>query len=138
MPKGYVPEGMSRLEVEAVTGAFGDYLREPHTPKERLYIVAQNMAICRKAAGMSQKDVCNVIGCAPQTYSGYEKGKHEPTIETLVRLSHLYDVTLDYLLGKNSREGSFDYEEIENVNENPRFWELMSRIERLEQKLDQQ
>ena len=101
-PKGYVPDGMTELEMETVTGGFGEYLANPLDAKERMKVVARNMALCRKEAGMSQKDVCAVIGCAPQTYSGYEKGKHEPTLETLVRLAHLYDVDLDFLIGKMS------------------------------------
>ena len=138
-PKGYIPEGLNKLEMATITGAFGEYLTNPLDAKERMKVVARNMALCRKEAGLSQKDVCTVIGCAPQTYSGYEKGKHEPTLETLVRLAHLYDVDLDFLIGKNEHNVMLSaMEEQRNLDDNINLIALMERIERLEQKLDQQ
>jgi len=122
------------LEMAAISGEFSEYLANPVDARERLKIVARNMAICRKEAGMSQRDVCNLIGCAPQTYSGYEKGKHEPTTETLVRLAHLYNVTLDYLIGKNENDPVLSaMEDITNLDQNPTIQRMLERIERLEQ-----
>ena len=34
------------------------------------------------------------------TYNNYEKGRCEPSIETLVKLADHYHVTLDYLVGR--------------------------------------
>lgn len=127
----------TRLEYEAHVGTFGEYLMNPFDAKTRLKIVAENMAMCRKEAGMSQRDVCNIIGCAPQTYSGYEKGKHEPTVETLVRLSHLYKVTLDFLIGRNEYrdlEASEDY--MKSFVENRTFQELQWKVAEMEQELN--
>lgn len=136
--KETTPKKADALVYETNKGEFGEYLSNPLDAKERLAIVARNMAICRREAGMSQRDVCTVIGCAPQTYSGYEKGKHEPTMETLVRLSHLYHVSLDFLIGKYDHEdnGRALEEEFVNLHENPWFFELETRIAILEQKLD--
>lgn len=128
-----IPTELERL---TITGDFGQYLTRPLDAKERLKVVARNMAMCRKEAGMSQKDVCLVIGCAPQTYSGYEKAKHEPTLETLVRLSHLYDVSLDFLLGKNENDAlRAAAEDAENIEHNPSFLHLQHRMAELEQEL---
>lgn len=91
---------LSQFELMAVEGKFGEYLAKPLTKQERMASVGYAMELTRKRAGFIQKDLCDVIGCKPQTYSGYEKGKYEPPLELLVRLSHLYNVSLDYLLGK--------------------------------------
>lgn len=91
-----------RIEDAVLNGDFGTYLQNPIGSKQRTELVGQKMLLCRKKAGLSQTDVCSIIGIAPQTYSGYENGKHEPTIETLIRLSFLYGVTLDFLLGKTN------------------------------------
>lgn len=135
--KGFAPEGLDRLEIETITGGFGEYLANPLDSKERMKVVARNMALCRKEVGMSQKDVCTVIGCAPQTYSGYEKGKHEPTLETLVRLAHLYSVSLDFLIGRNEHDAMQSaMEERKSIDNNISLMALLERIERLEQKED--
>lgn len=81
-------------------GMFGEYLSHPITNKERVELIGQQMAWLRMMASKSQKSICEVLGCAPQTYSGYEKGKHEPPIESLIRLSYLYNVPLQYLVGQ--------------------------------------
>lgn len=125
------------LEQDVIIGNYGEYLSDPLDAKERLQIVARNIAICRREAGMSQRDVCTVIGCAPQTYSGYEKGKHEPTLETLVRLSHLFNVTLDFLLGKNENNAIISaVEEFENLDQNPTYAQILARLALIEEKMN--
>ena len=97
--KGYI-------ETRVQEGEFGEYLKAPMTNSERSAAVGRKMLLCRKKAGLSQSEVCAIIGIAPQTYSGYENGKHEPTLETLVRLAYLYEVSLDVLLDVFPNDGS--------------------------------
>ena len=128
---------LSENKSNAITRLVSGYLISPIDAKDRLHVVASNMALLRRKAGLSQKDVCEVIGCAPQTYSGYEKGKHEPSLETLVRLAHLYDVTLDYLMGKHIHDAEETaVEEVGNISENVRLLELVNvlaeKVDRLE------
>lgn len=109
-----------RIEDAVLNGDFGTYLQNPIGSKQRTELVGQKMLLCRKKAGLSQTDVCSIIGIAPQTYSGYENGKHEPTLETLIRLSFLYGVTLDFLAAKSVNDETLlqMIEEHENVTEN--------------------
>lgn len=46
---------------------------------------------------MSQKDVAEKLHISSQAYGHYENCKREPDITTLVRLSHIFNVSLDYL-----------------------------------------
>ena len=82
------------------SGAFGHYLTTPVTDRTRTAIIGERLAYLRAEAGLSQQDVCEIIGVAKTTYSGYELGQHEPTCETICRLAELYRIETDFILGK--------------------------------------
>lgn len=65
--------------------------------EERKKIVAQAIQEIRKAKNFSQKEVAMLLGLSQPRYSGYETGRAEPPIEILVRLSYLFDVSVDML-----------------------------------------
>lgn len=60
---------------------------------------------------MNQTAVSEKIGCVLKTYQNYEQGRNFPTLEYATRLSDLYGVSIDYLLGK-SQYTSIDNEKI--------------------------
>ena len=84
-------------------GAFGEYLREPVDDKTRTAIIGERLAFLRAEAELSQRDVCEIIGVATTTYSGYELGQHEPTCETICRLAELYDIDAEFILGTGAK-----------------------------------
>ena len=53
----------------------------------------------REMAGLSQRDLAKEIGVAPNTFHGYESGKHDPRSELLVKIARACNVTVDFLLG---------------------------------------
>ena len=65
--------------------------------KERKAMVAEMITQLRKSTGYQQKEVASLLGISPQTYNGYEKGRNEPPIEILVRISFLYNMPMDIL-----------------------------------------
>lgn len=69
--------------------------------KDRKKLVAKLIQSVRKAKGYLQKDVAEILGIPLTTYSGYEIAKTETPVEILVRLSYLYDVPIDYLVGRD-------------------------------------
>jgi len=69
--------------------------------QERKEIVAEMIRELRKLKGYNQKEIAEMLGITPQTYNGYEKGRNEPPIETLVRLSYLYDIPIDILVQRD-------------------------------------
>ena len=71
------------------------------TVEERKKMVAQTMAQLRKGRGLSQKEAAALIGVSQATYSAYERGRNEPPIEVLVRLSYLYDSPIDILVQRD-------------------------------------
>lgn len=70
------------------------------TVEERKRITAKMLQELRKAMGYSQKEVAAFIKVKPTTYNTYESGRTEPPIEILVRLSYLYNVSIDVIVQK--------------------------------------
>lgn len=60
---------------------------------------------------MTQQETATAIGIAQTTYAGYETGRHEPSIEILIKLADIYKVSMDYITGR--------YDESENEDLSP-------------------
>ena len=58
----------------------------------------------RKAAGLTMKQLGAAIGVSESTVSLYENGKHQPDNDMLLRIAECLNVTVDYLLGRESRD----------------------------------
>ena len=56
---------------------------------------------CREKAGYSQKQVAVILKLSGPSVSNWENGKTNPTHENLARLADLYQVSVDYLLGRD-------------------------------------
>ena len=65
--------------------------------------LADNLKISRHKAGLTQEQVANKLGLSIGTISGYERGYRKPDPDTLNNLADLYNVTTDYLLGREPR-----------------------------------
>ena len=52
----------------------------------------------RNNAGMTQEQAAEALGVSRQTVSNWETGKSYPDIVSVIRMSDLYDVSLDHLL----------------------------------------
>lgn len=73
----------------------------PFSLEERKRIVAQCLGELRRGKKLSQKEVAAAIGVSQATYSAYERGRNEPPIEILVRLSYLFGCSVDLLVQKD-------------------------------------
>lgn len=58
-----------------------------------------NLKAARKAANMTQADVAKIVGISQNGYSYWENGKAKIDHESLVKLSALFGVSIDYLMG---------------------------------------
>lgn len=54
----------------------------------------------REDAELSQTELAEALGIAQTTYSGYERGFREPSLEMLCRLADFFHTSTDYLLGR--------------------------------------
>lgn len=53
----------------------------------------------REDHDLTQKQVAARLNCSQQVYSNYELGQRDIPTDILIRLSALYQVSVDYLLG---------------------------------------
>ena len=81
----------------------------------RKRMVAEMLGELRKARQLQQKEVAEALGISPQTYNGYEKGRNEPPVEILVRVSFLYGIPIDIIV-QRERMHSYDQSAMETVN----------------------
>ena len=63
-----------------------------------------NLKDLRTKRSLTQQQVANAIGCSVMVYSRYERETRQPSIDVLIRLSDLFGVTIDYLVGKEQVE----------------------------------
>lgn len=53
----------------------------------------------REDSDQTQTQLANYLGCRQQTYSRYETGKAQPSLETMERLANYHSTSVDYLMG---------------------------------------
>lgn len=61
-----------------------------------------NLKIARIKAGIKQEDLAKEIGASKTDISRYENGHNYPSIERLSKMADILDVSVDYLIGRNS------------------------------------
>ncbi|MEK4343261.1 helix-turn-helix domain-containing protein [Brevibacillus sp. FSL L8-0710] len=83
----------------------------------------------RIAAGLSRKELAEKLGVNETTITRYENEKRKPDPETLASLSEKLNVSVDYLLGKDSAENSPEEQE-EVLTELITFYQTLSEEER--------
>lgn len=66
----------------------------------------------RQIKGISQQAVADYLHCSVVSYSRYETGNRSPSLDLLVKIADFFDVTVDYLLGRQqiSEQGLTQYE----------------------------
>lgn len=60
-----------------------------------------NLREIRVKRNLKVQEVSDYLCCLPSVYSRYESGKREPSIDVLLKLSRLYEVSVDYLVGND-------------------------------------
>lgn len=61
---------------------------------------SENLKKLRKRANMSQVELSKLMNINQYIISYWEKGRSEPSIEQIIKLSEIFKVPSDYLLGK--------------------------------------
>ena len=59
----------------------------------------ERLKAIRIESGKTQKEVYTALEMSANGYASYEQGRTEPSIETLIKLCKVLDVSSDYLLG---------------------------------------
>lgn len=59
-----------------------------------------NIKAARERSGIQQKECAEAVGVTLRAWQGYEQGIREPKFETLCEIANLFNVSTDYLLGR--------------------------------------
>lgn len=63
-------------------------------------MIGERIKELRKKKNITIAEAAKALGVAPRTYSSYEAEEREPNIETINRIADYYNVSVDYLFGR--------------------------------------
>lgn len=69
-------------------------------------MLSMRISFLRKKYRMSQSEVAMILNISPSTLGMYEQGRRVPSLDILVKLSHLFDVSLDFLITGHEYTGN--------------------------------
>lgn len=52
---------------------------------------------------LTQKDLAKILNCTQQSLSAYEKGLRDVPVDVLIKYAEYFDVTIDYLVGRDTK-----------------------------------
>ncbi len=84
-----------------------------------------NYKKCREIKNLTVKEVSKKLGISKTAIYNIEEGKSSPSVDNLMQIAKLYEVSIDYLLG-NTRFRNFaeQYEYLQSLDENDLYEEL--------------
>lgn len=85
-------------EVQRKTGSYMYRWTDKLGKRNTIYMNLKEIRVSRR---LKVQEVSDYLSCLPSVYSRYENGKREPSIDILLKLSKLYSVSVDYLIGND-------------------------------------
>lgn len=67
-------------------------------------ILAKRLKQCRKEKGLTQNEVAIYCDITEKAYQNYELTTREPKLEILRRIADIFDVSIDYLVGRTDKK----------------------------------
>ena len=61
----------------------------------------ERLKLLRVQSAFMQKDIARILGVSVRTFQGWETGRSEPNFEKLIAIADLFEVDLDWLLGRD-------------------------------------
>ena len=71
-------------------------------------MLGERLQELRKDKNMTQQDLAEILLVSFHTISSYERNRSVPNDEIKVKIAHIFDVSLDYLLGLIREPFSFE------------------------------
>lgn len=68
--------------------------------EEKKNLFSVRLKELRLKKGLTQTELGEKVGVKQNTFTNWENGKREPSFENLVKLADLFDVSLDWLFGR--------------------------------------
>ncbi len=77
----------------------------------------RQLKIIRNQNKLTQQQVADVLGISRSAYCGYETGRRSPDIDTLVKLSDFYGISVEKFVGKILTKYVYDDEFVDSQPE---------------------
>lgn len=71
----------------------------------------------REEKELTQKELADMLNINEKTIYRYETGIYEPSASALIKLSQIFNVSIDYLLGKSPMNVKNLKDELERIDE---------------------
>ena len=68
-----------------------------------ILLLNENIKKLRLARGLNQVEFAKILGVSKQCVSNWENDNVMPSIEMLIKIADFFNVTTDYILGRNER-----------------------------------
>ena len=93
--------------------------------RNKVHIVMNNYKESRELKNLTVEEVSEKLSISKTAIYNIEKGENSPSVDNLVRLAKLYEVSTDYILG-NTRFKNFSeqYDYLQSLDDNDLFKEL--------------
>lgn len=91
--------------------------------------LGQRLKAERERRNWSQKFVAEKVGITNTVLSNYERNYRDPDTETLRKLADLYEVSVDYLLGRDSKNDLLELTEKEERDIAKRLEQIRNDLE---------
>lgn len=66
----------------------------------------QRLRECRIKSKYTQQNIADMLGISLNAYQKYEQAERSPSLETLIKIADIFDVTTDYLLCRTGEESA--------------------------------
>lgn len=77
--------------------------------------ISQKIITLRKSRKWSQAELAERIKASREIIGKYERGENMPSLEMTLKIAEIFNVTVDYLLGKGEY-ASYDKKTVERLN----------------------
>lgn len=91
-------------------------------------MIGKRLIELRNKKKMTQKDIANKLKISRSTYSNYESDFREPDFKNVEILADIFEVSVDYLLGRDEKNNNPSIEEAERDKENKDLSDLIINI----------
>ncbi|MBY7144586.1 helix-turn-helix transcriptional regulator [Virgibacillus sp. NKC19-3] len=82
-----------------------------------MYLLSERLKDLRDELQLDQKEMGEKVNLSSSAYGYYEQGRNEPSLETLMNIAKIFNVSTDYLLGlSHTRENPVYYSVSDTIN----------------------
>lgn len=78
-------------------------------------VFSKKLKELRLSRKWSQTDLCEKIGVRQSMITQYENGSSVPSVEMLITIAEVFDVSIDYLVGASKNKANFESNESDLV-----------------------